>query len=106
MCYYNNEHLFLICGGILEKYFLIYWAIISVVTVIATVYDKGAARKGGRRVSEAMLILLALLGGGVAELVVMKNIHHKTLHKKFMIGLPVIIGLHIALIIVYFLFYK
>lgn len=85
---------------------MIYWAIISVVTVIATMYDKSAARKGGRRVSEAMLILLALLGGGVAELFVMKKIHHKTLHKKFMIGLPVIIVLHIALIVVYFMFYK
>ena len=94
------------CGDVLEKYFLIYWAIISVVTVIATVYDKGAARKGGQRVSEAMLILLALLGGAVAELFVMKKIHHKTLHKKFMIGLPLIILLHIALVIVYFLFYR
>ena len=90
----------------MEKYFLIYWAIISVVTVIATVYDKKSARKGGRRVSEAMLILLALLGGSVAELVVMKKIHHKTLHKKFMIGLPFIILLHIALVTVYFLFYR
>ena len=85
---------------------MIYWAIISVVTVIATMYDKSAARKGGRRVSEAMLILLALLGGGVAELFVMKKIRHKTLHKKFMIGLPLIILLHIALVIVYFLFYR
>ena len=85
---------------------MIYLVIISVVTVIATVYDKGAARKGGRRVSESMLILLALLGGSVAELVVMKKIHHKTLHKKFMIGLPFIILLHIALVIVYFLFYR
>ena len=90
----------------MEKYFLLYWAIISVVTVIATEYDKKSARKGGRRVSEAMLILLALLGGSVAELVAMKRIHHKTLHKKFMIGLPLIILLHTALIIVYFLFYK
>ncbi|MBO5896244.1 MAG: DUF1294 domain-containing protein [Clostridia bacterium] len=96
----------MICGDILEKYFLIYWAIISVVTVIATVYDKKSARKGGRRVSEAMLILFALLGGSAAELFTMKKIRHKTLHKSFMIGLPIIIFLHIALIIAYFLFYR
>ena len=96
----------MICGDVLEKYFLIYWAIISVVTVIATVYDKRSARKGGQRVSEAMLILLALLGGAVAELFVMKKIRHKTLHKKFMIGLPLIILLHIALVIAYFLCYR
>lgn len=85
---------------------MLYWAIISVITVIVTVWDKRSARKGGQRVSEAMLILLALLGGGVAELFVMKKIRHKTLHKKFMIGLPLIILLHIALVIAYFLFYR
>lgn len=85
---------------------LIYCVIISFITIIVTVCDKRSARKGGRRVSEAMLILLALLGGAVAELVVMKKIRHKTLHKKFMIGLPLIILLHIALVIVYFLCYR
>ena len=85
---------------------MIYLVIISVVTIIVAIWDKQSARKGGQRVSEAMLILLALLGGSVAELVVMKKIHHKTLHKKFMIGLPFIILLHIALVIVYILFYR
>ena len=85
---------------------MIYLVIISVVTIIVAIWDKQSARKGGQRVSEAMLILLALLGGAVAELFVMKKIRHKTLHKKFMIGLPLIILLHIALVIVYFLFYR
>jgi uncharacterized membrane protein YsdA (DUF1294 family) len=96
----------LISGDVLEKYLLIYCVIISFITIIVTICDKCSARKGGQRVSEAMLILLALLGGAVAELFVMKKIRHKTLHKKFMIGLPFIILLHIALVIVYFLCYR
>ncbi len=85
------------------KIILIYLFIISTLTVLLTIYDKIAAKKRPKhRISEAMLILLALIGGALAEYVVMKLIRHKTRHKKFMIGLPVIILLHIALVVVYF----
>ena len=71
---------------------LIYLAIISFVTIIATVYDKIAAKKRPRhRVPENTLLLLAVLGGGLAEYITMLLIRHKTRHRKFMIGLPVII---------------
>lgn len=84
-------------------FLIIYVPILSALTVILTIYDKIAAKKRPKhRISEAMLILLALLGGATAEYVVMKLIRHKTRHKKFMIGLPVIIFLHILLIILYF----
>lgn len=87
------------CGDFLVKYLIIYFAVISLITAVVTLADKRSAHRGGQRVSEAMLILLALLGGALAELVVMKKIRHKTLHKKFMVGLPLIIFLHIALIV-------
>ena len=74
------------------KIALAYFAVISLVTVIVTVYDKIAAKKRLRhRVPENTLLLLAVLGGGPAEYVAMQLIRHKTRHKKFMIGLPVII---------------
>lgn len=81
-------------------YIIIYLVIISLFAVAITVYDKSAAKKGGRRISENALILTALLGGGAAMFYTMKAIHHKTLHKKFMIGLPVIMVVHIILICV------
>ena len=88
------------------EYFLIYVLIISAVTAAVTFYDKKASVKFPRhRVSEAMLFLLALIGGAVAELVVMKKIRHKTKHKRFMIGLPIIIVLHIVLLILFFTYY-
>ena len=79
-----------------------YLAVISPVTVIVTVYDKIAAKKAPKhRIRENTLLLLAILGGGLAEYITMLLIRHKTRHKKFMIGLPVIIlaeALSIALL--------
>ena len=76
---------------------LCYAAVISLVTVIVTVYDKIAAKKRPKhRIRENTLLLLAVLGGCPAEYVTMLLIRHKTRHKKFMIGLPVIILLETA----------
>ena len=83
---------------------LIYFAAVSLITAFITLYDKSAARKNKRRIPESTLLSMAIIGGAVSEYIVMRLIRHKTLHKKFMIGLPVIIFLHIALLsaIIYF----
>ena len=67
---------------------LTYLAAISIIAVIAAVYDKQAAKKQRSRVPERTLMLIALLGGSVAMFVCMKLVRHKTKHKKFMLGLP------------------
>lgn len=76
-----------------------YLLAISVVTVIITIADKLLSKTDKRRVPEKTLLLLGILGGAIAEYVCMKVIRHKTKHKKFMIGLPVIIVLQAALVI-------
>ena len=86
----------------MEKYllpFAIYFAVISVVTAIITSVDKYKAKKGAFRISEATLFILAALGGALSEYLTMRLIRHKTLHKRFMIGLPIIIILQIVAII-------
>ena len=76
---------------------VLYIAVISLLTIAVTVYDKIAAKKRPkRRIRENTLLLLAFLGGGPAEYVTMRIIHHKTKHKKFMVGLPVIMLLEAA----------
>ena len=50
------------------------------------------------RTREATLLLLSALGGSVAMFVTMLLIRHKTKHKKFMIGIPAILVLQLALI--------
>ena len=87
----------------MEKYtgiILIYLAVISLITAIVTAIDKYKAKKGAFRISEATLFILALLGGSLGEYLTMKAIRHKTLHKRFMIGLPVIMLLQLTAIIV------
>ena len=81
------------------EYILIYFAVISLITIIVTVYDKKAAKKRPKhRVPEKILFLLAILGGSVAEFLTMLKIRHKTKHKRFMIGLPVIMVMQVVIL--------
>ena len=77
---------------------LIYFAVMAVFSIAITVADKSAAKKGRWRVPEATLMLVGLFGGALPMYVTMKTIRHKTKHKKFMIGLPLEIALHAALV--------
>ncbi len=66
-----------------------------------TVYDKIISKNPKRRrVSEANLFIIAILGGSLVEYLTMLIVRHKTKHKKFMLGLPIIILVQAALIFV------
>ena len=83
--------------------------IINFYAVILTVSDKRLAKKeGARRVPEKSLFLAAALGGSLGMYLTMKKIRHKTKHKRFMIGIPVIIVLQLAAVFAvwYFLLQK
>ena len=82
------------------KYALVYLAVISLVAVCVTIYDKIAAKHFTKhRTPEATLLALSALGGSIAMLLTMLLIRHKTKHAKFMVGIPVIIILQIAIAI-------
>lgn len=85
----------------MEKYipFILYFVIVSLLTAIVTAADKYKAKKGSFRISEKTLFILAVLGGSLSEYVTMRLIRHKTLHKRFMIGLPVIMLIQLTVII-------
>lgn len=78
---------------------IIYFIIISIVSVIVTIYDKIIAKKGGFRIPEASLLALSVLGGSVFMYITMRAIRHKTRHVKFMFGIPIIIISQIAILI-------
>lgn len=80
------------------KYFLMYLAIISVIAVIMTVSDKSRAKKHKRRIAEKNLFGTAVLGGSAAMYLTMLLVRHKTKHKRFMIGLPLIMIVQTAAI--------
>ena len=67
---------------------------LSVLAAVVTIGDKVAAKWGKRRVPEQTLFLLAAIGGAAAMYVTMLLIRHKTKHKRFMLGLPLIIAAH------------
>ncbi len=84
----------------LLKFLLIYIAAISLVSVIVTIYDKFAAKKLPKnRTPERSLMILGLVGGATAMFFTMLMIRHKTKHAKFMVGLPIFIILHVALLL-------
>ena len=83
-------------------YCFYYLIIINLIAIIVTVSDKHRAKKKHWRIPEATLLLVSALGGSPAMLITMHIIRHKTQHKKFMVGIPVIIVLQV--IAVYFVF--
>ena len=70
---------------------------INAVAFIVYGIDKYKAKKAKWRISEATLLLLAVLGGSIGAWMGMKVWHHKTMHKKFKYGIPAILLIQIAL---------
>lgn len=77
--------------------FLYYLLGINVLTFFFYGIDKWKAQKQWRRINERTLLLLACIGGSIGAWSGMKCFRHKTQHKKFVWGVPVILLLQIAL---------
>ena len=78
-------------------YFLYYLAAINLLLFVLMGVDKAKAKRGARRFPEATLFFLAVLGGSLGGLLGMAVFRHKTLHKSFRIGFPVILIAQLAL---------
>ncbi|MBS6627480.1 MAG: DUF1294 domain-containing protein [Clostridiales bacterium] len=83
-----------------------YFCAVNALSAILTIADKSFAKRQKWRIRESTLILVAVLGGSPAEYIVMRIIHHKTRHKKFMIGLPLIFLIQLTIVLVFLYFYK
>ena len=59
--------------------------------------DKYKAKKNQWRISEATLLMMAAIGGSLGACAGMRLWHHKTMHKKFKYGIPIIIIIQVAL---------
>ena len=81
----------------LHSYLIYYLLVINAVAFIMYGIDKYKAKKAKWRISEATLLLLAVLGGSIGAWMGMKVWHHKTMHKKFKYGIPAILLMQIAL---------
>lgn len=80
--------------------------IINVLTFAVYAWDKHVSKlTNARRIPEKTLLLWAAFGGSIGALAAMYTLRHKTLHKKFTIGVPVILIIQIILT-AYFLYFK
>ena len=70
---------------------------INIATFLLYGIDKYKAKKNKWRISEATLLLMAVIGGSIGAWIGMRLWHHKTMHKKFKYGIPLIIIMQIAL---------
>lgn len=88
------------------SHILIYLIMINLVTFFAIWLDKKKAKKGKWRISEASLMTLVLLGGGIGGIIGMYKFRHKTKKAKFYIGFPTILIVEIGLLIYAILKFK
>ena len=70
---------------------------INIATFLLYGIDKYKAKKSKWRISEATLLTMAAIGGSIGAWAGMRLWHHKTMHKKFKYGIPVIIIMQVAL---------
>lgn len=89
----------------IEQMLLIYLAVMNVAGFFLMGIDKGRARRHSWRIPEATLFLMALLGGSVGVHAAMYVFRHKTRHISFVVGIPAIFILQVALMI-FLLYYS
>ena len=77
---------------------LYYFVCVNVLTFLVYGIDKWQARQGKWRISEATLLLFAVIGGSIGAWLGMRVWRHKTMHKKFKYGIPAILMIHIIII--------
>ncbi len=81
--------------------FIYYLMVINIVTLLVYGIDKWKAKRKRWRIPESVLILLAVIGGGIGALLGMFVWHHKTQHAKFKIGVPIILLMQIVAVFFY-----
>ena len=86
------------------KYILAYLLIVNALAFLLMLIDKVKAKKNRWRIKESTLMLWAAIGGSIGALAGMYTFRHKTLHRKFTIGIPAILVLQIAAVI--YILYK
>lgn len=97
----HNDFVWVVVGspwGLLAVWLIL----INAVTFCVFGLDKWKARRkekkeSVRRVPEKNLLLLAAAGGSLGALLAMRVFHHKTLHKAFRFGVPLILALQIII---------
>lgn len=81
------------------KIIFFYLMIVNTVCYFMFFWDKRLAKRGRRRISEKSLFMSAILGGALGGLLAMYMFRHKTLHRKFKLGMPLILVIQMSVLV-------
>lgn len=79
------------------KYLAVYLVMINLAAFALMGVDKSRARRHAWRIPEKTLFLSAVFGGSLGAILGMQVFHHKTKHWYFVVGMPLIFALQLAL---------
>ena len=82
----------------------IYLFIINVIGFMIMLYDKNLAKNNQIRVPESSLFAVAIFGGSIGTWLAMYTVRHKTRHKSFKYGIPVITAVQLLAFIIWYIF--
>lgn len=77
-----------------------YLAMMNLIGFAIMGIDKRRAVKKLWRIPESTLFIIALIGGSIGSIIGMRVFHHKTRHWYFVYGMPAILLLQIAAVII------
>ena len=83
----------------LWQYGLILLAVMSAFLFVLMGLDKTKARRGRWRISEKTLFVFALLGGALGGTAGMFVFRHKTKHRTFRLGFPLLAAAQLGLVL-------
>ncbi len=78
---------------------LAYFITVNVLGLVLFGIDKWKAKHDKWRISEATLLSVTAIGGSIGAWVGMKVWHHKTMHKKFKYGIPLVMVLQFSILL-------
>ena len=79
------------------KYYVCWLLLMSAVTFFLMGWDKHLARSRRRRIPERVLLGWAAAGGALGGILAMQLFRHKTLHRHFSVGMPVMLAVQLLL---------
>ncbi len=82
------------------SYIVLYLAIVNLAGLIVMGVDKLRAKKRAWRIPESTLFVIALIGGSLGTTIGMHLFHHKTRHWYFLFGMPAILVIQIATVLI------
>ena len=81
------------------KLFLIYLAVVNLAAFALMGVDKRRAERGAWRIPERTLFLPAILGGSPGAILGMQMFRHKTRHRQFAVGIPLILLVQLVIVV-------